>query len=146
MISIAILVVGKPSALYDDTNPDWAPSVQLGYDFAVPDSDRYDRRKQRSRVSEEHSQSIETATESTESGPTELETACQSALEPLPSNCEECQAENELTTDERKEFLRLKKENEVLKLEVEKLRSESTFTEEFLSNEKNQGTLKFFTG
>ena len=118
--------------------------MQLGYDFAVPDSSRYDRRKQRSRVSEEHSQSIETATESvttgstesTENGPTELETAYQSTLGPLPSNCEEYQTDNELTTVERKEFLRLKKENKVLKLEVEKLRSESTYTEEFLSNER----------
>ena len=41
---------------YDDTNPDWALSVLLGYDVAVPDSSRYNRRKQRSRVSKEDSQ------------------------------------------------------------------------------------------
>ena len=31
----------KPSSLYDDTNPDWTPSLHLGYDVAVPDEARY---------------------------------------------------------------------------------------------------------
>ena len=33
--------------MYDDTNPDWTPSLHLGYDVAVPDEARYNRLQQR---------------------------------------------------------------------------------------------------
>ena len=41
-------VAGKPSALYDSTNPDWAPSLQLGHNkvtdvAAARDTDRHQR-------------------------------------------------------------------------------------------------------
>ncbi|KAH6920724.1 hypothetical protein HPB50_028286 [Hyalomma asiaticum] len=41
-------VSGRPSHLFDDCNPDWAPSVSLGYGFPSPNGSRYHRRKERS--------------------------------------------------------------------------------------------------
>jgi len=38
---------GKPSTLYAETHPDWAPTLHLGYDFGVPDGSRYARLQQR---------------------------------------------------------------------------------------------------
>ena len=47
-----LIISGSPSALWDDTNPDWAPSLNLGYSSSNPAnrcaSGRYDRVKQRS--------------------------------------------------------------------------------------------------
>ena len=36
-------VNGMPSALYDVNNPDWSPSLKLGYEFQVTGKDRYER-------------------------------------------------------------------------------------------------------
>ncbi len=36
-------LIGKPSLLYDTTNPDWVPSQDMGYANATPDLERYDR-------------------------------------------------------------------------------------------------------
>ena len=36
-------VNGMPSALYDLNNPDWAPSLKLGYELKVTGKDRYER-------------------------------------------------------------------------------------------------------
>ncbi|KAH8009825.1 hypothetical protein HPB51_020173 [Rhipicephalus microplus] len=41
-------VSGRPSNLFDDRNPDWAPSVSLGYGLLSPNKSRYRRRKERS--------------------------------------------------------------------------------------------------
>ncbi|KAL1435596.1 hypothetical protein MTO96_010978 [Rhipicephalus appendiculatus] len=42
----------RPSHLFDDCNPDWAPSVSLGYGFPSPNESRYHRRKERSQRKE----------------------------------------------------------------------------------------------
>ena len=51
--------------MYDDTNPDWSPSLNRGYDAAVPDDSRYNRLQQRnarraSNVIESEDESMET--------------------------------------------------------------------------------------
>ena len=47
------IVSGKPSALYDCENPDWAPSIKLGHDKVADSSPavhhRYQRARKRSR-------------------------------------------------------------------------------------------------
>ncbi|KAH7945743.1 hypothetical protein HPB49_015129 [Dermacentor silvarum] len=48
----AHFVTGTPSHLFDSTNPDWAPSLHLGYSVRQADADRYERselRRQRKR-------------------------------------------------------------------------------------------------
>ena len=40
--------VGQPAQLYDELNPDWAPSLQLGWELIQPESSsRYERNQQR---------------------------------------------------------------------------------------------------
>ena len=126
--------------MYDDTNPDWSPSLNLGYDAAVPDDSRYNRLQQRN--SRRASNTIESEDESMETG-----VACQT------EKVELCNAETqtekeltELTVIQRKELLELKKENSCLKEKLEKKTSTDIFSEEFLMNEKNQHILKFYTG
>lgn len=42
-----IAFVGRPSKLWEETNPDWAPSLLLGYGSRHADPARYDRAKRR---------------------------------------------------------------------------------------------------
>ena len=42
-----VIVSGKPAALFDQTNPDWAPSVNLGYQNTPQSSRRYERATER---------------------------------------------------------------------------------------------------
>ena len=51
---------GKPSALYAETHPDWAPTLNLGYDSGVPDELRYARLRQRNARKRPAEQSDET--------------------------------------------------------------------------------------
>ena len=41
------IVSGTPAALYDQTNPDWAPSVNMGYQGTPQSSKRYERAEER---------------------------------------------------------------------------------------------------
>ncbi|KAH7979169.1 hypothetical protein HPB49_008551 [Dermacentor silvarum] len=40
-------MTGTPSDFFDSTNPDWAPSLHLGYSIRQTDADRYERSEQR---------------------------------------------------------------------------------------------------
>ena len=42
-------VSGSPSALFDENNPDWAPSLNLGYEGIEAKSGRYERAVKRSK-------------------------------------------------------------------------------------------------
>ena len=42
-----VIVSGIPAALFDQTNPDWAPSVNLGYQNTPQSSGRYERATER---------------------------------------------------------------------------------------------------
>lgn len=41
------MFVGKPSALFDETNPDWAPSLRLGYSCKRTGAARHERAEKR---------------------------------------------------------------------------------------------------
>ena len=46
----ALYFLGKPSSIYDKDNPDWAPSLKLGYDcnkVTESSQERYNRAKER---------------------------------------------------------------------------------------------------
>lgn len=47
---VSLVFQGKPARLFEESSPDWAPSLELGYSQSKPvhDSSRYDRRMQRS--------------------------------------------------------------------------------------------------
>ncbi|CAN8017847.1 unnamed protein product [Ixodes persulcatus] len=53
-------VTGPPAALFDSSNPDWAPSLSLGYERRGGDADsaRYERQKARSRAGKDRSTHI----------------------------------------------------------------------------------------
>ena len=40
-------ITGKPAALFDHENPDWAPNVKMGYESKTPNVVRYQRTKRR---------------------------------------------------------------------------------------------------
>ncbi|XP_041355717.1 uncharacterized protein LOC121373261 isoform X2 [Gigantopelta aegis] len=47
--------MGNPSTLYDDTNPDWIPTINLGYEHTTDHGQRYTRiqnRKETKRMKE----------------------------------------------------------------------------------------------
>ncbi|KAH7986291.1 hypothetical protein HPB52_025076 [Rhipicephalus sanguineus] len=39
----ALVLVGKPSVLFNETNPDWAPSLLFGYSFKHAGAARHER-------------------------------------------------------------------------------------------------------
>ena len=46
-------MAGKPSSLYDSLNPDWVPSLKMGYDVGCPnDLERYNRLVKRRQILE----------------------------------------------------------------------------------------------
>lgn len=142
--------------MYDDTNPDWTPSLHLGYDAAVPDEARYNRLQQRntrrvSTVESEDGEAMETGNTmySIANYISELHAgiACQTEKAELcDAECQTDKDSTELTVAQKKELLQLRKENLHLKEELEKKTSIDIFSEEFLMKEENQHTLKFYTG
>ena len=138
------LFIEKPSALYDETSPDWAPSVNLGYISDLPDEARCNRLQQRNLKKKVIDSVDADCDEENETG-----ISCQTEIVEL--NSVSCQTDKdlaELTILQRKEYIDLKKENKVLTEEIAELKSRKVvnFTEEFLKYEDNKGLLKFYTG
>ena len=47
------MYIEEPAKLYDTTNPDWVPSVNMGYaSYHGPDQERYKRAEQRAKREE----------------------------------------------------------------------------------------------
>lgn len=137
-----LLCKGKPSALYEETSPDWAPSMNLGYVSDLPDEARYNRLQQRNL----RKRGIDCGDEDTNN-----ETGVSCLTEIVESNDASCQTDKdlaELTILQRKEYVELKKENNTLTAEIAKMKASkvANFTEEFLKHEDNKGFLKFYTG
>lgn len=47
-VLVCPIIPGRPSKLFDDCNPDWVPTLHLGYELKQASAKRYDRRKARS--------------------------------------------------------------------------------------------------
>ena len=53
LIIIGVINIGRPSVLYNELNPDWASSINMGYSIVSMDTQRYHRLQNRKRKIEE---------------------------------------------------------------------------------------------
>ncbi|XP_077523629.1 uncharacterized protein LOC144134630 [Amblyomma americanum] len=96
-------IKGEPSNLFDETNPDWAPSLSLGHGTRHADSARHDRRAKR--LAHKRRADVEATAVASEASPR----ACPDS--PQPPQAEEVSAdENEtgiaVQTDTRRGLCR----------------------------------------
>ena len=112
-------VGGSPAQLFDVSNPDWAPTLNLGYSFGLGETskERYERRMARKR------QHVETENE--EDSPPAAQNDNVVAVQTLLHS-------NDLTTLQS-EAKKMKDENMILKAKVQMLKNE---VEELTLNEK----------
>jgi len=123
--------------LYEETNPDWAPSLHLGYASAVPDESRYARLQQRTARKRPVAvdESVETRRRAIGVAEGQVDTEASYQTVTVATVHEEHQSENVSglsVAGERTEFLSVKaekaalqSENTALKLEIETLKSEN---------------------
>lgn len=134
--------------MYEETNPDWAPSQNLGYVAALPNESRFVRlqeRNSRKRPNEGFSDELNDHEGNGIVCQPDITTA---TVETTEAACQTDKDLSELTVLQRKEFNELKTENSKLAKELGDLKSrnENNFTEEFLKKEENRSILKFYTG
>lgn len=121
--------------MYDTTNPDWAPSLHLGYTVSqTPSQERYERTVQR-----EKRRRIDSTGDDLPTG-----VACQTDyVETISTGCQ-------TDDDFMNEYTRLKSENENLKNENECLTMKLAMAEETVLScehlKNNDDLLKFYTG
>lgn len=126
--------------MYDSTNPDWVPSLEMGYEtYHVPDQERYTRlqlRKKRKMDATEDDEDLETGV------------ACQTAI-PVDMVDVTCQTDIGLfeVTRMEAELQQLKKDNQRLQAEASEAKQQAeraSFCVESLQNDEQK--LKFYTG
>ena len=135
-------VAGKPSALYDSTNPDWAPSLQLGHNkvtdvAAARDTDRHQRvlgRKRKKLDIDAASVLVELQDAAPEIAETATETGMASQTELHSTTIAAMQIEIQQLLSEN---LRLKTD---LQVSIEKTKLERDFLKE------NDEKVKYYTG
>ena len=135
----ALYFLGKPSSIYDKDNPDWAPSLKLGYDCKkVKDSspDRYNRAQERV----EKRRRSEGAIALMELSKATMEETVDVGVSVEELNCKACQTDitSEYFTDLIQNEETLKKENAALK---EQLKQNSLSQDSF--KEDNDKVLTF---
>lgn len=122
--------------MYDTTNPDWAPSLHLGYSASqTPSQERYERA-----VLREKRRRIESA------GDDDLPTGVGCQTDYVETVSTACQTDDDFMN----EYTRLKSENETLKNEKESLTMKLAMVEETVLScdrlKDNDDLLKFYTG
>ena len=134
---------GEPSKLYDDTNPDWIPTLKLGWDTEEPDMARYHRAEQRKR------RIVEICEAEVEE---ENEPQCSNSAILFDADCQtdDCNwllAKEEEIYAYKLEVTKLKEENYALQKEIEGLKKKlnsTTISPEGLKDDDHK--LKFYTG
>ena len=141
--SILCGTTGKPSALYDTTNPDWAPSLKLGHNkvdscSVARDSERFARSVKRQEQKRKHD-----AAEAL----LQLGSPSDHTTQPVDDECKlseaACQTdlEGNVLSASQKELQRLLEENRTLK---EQLANSNKFDEGFFKD--NDENVKHYTG
>ena len=75
------MYIEEPAKLYDTTNPDWIPSVNMGYtSYHGPDQERYKRAEQRAKKRR--------ITPETSDSETMASTFCETATETKDRECQ----------------------------------------------------------
>ena len=130
------MYIEEPAKLYDTTNPDWIPSVNMGYtSYHGPDQERYKRAEQRAKKRR--------ITPETSDSETMASTFCETATE---TKDRECQTDD-IFMNEYKNLKStndsLRKENTELKLKVKYLEQKVLSIEHL---KQSDHLLKFYTG
>lgn len=155
-------VHGKPAELFDDTNPDWVPSVLMGYNTKEGSFDRYHRSKRRK---ESHNDdecdvnslpvdnsvagdnvTIDSSVPVDGSGTEIFDVSEQDSTLQLEQTFVMPCEQNDLHVGLEDELARLRMDNQVLREENLKLRSQvvtTGFTPHLFEN--NESVLKFYT-
>ena len=137
--------IGKPAQLYDCNNPDWVPSLKLGYERSqAPDQERYTRlqvRNKRRKVS------TVDCTTTVEDEDTETGVACQTdTVDSIDVACQTDVDAFELARMHA-ELQQLREDNQCLRTETSKAKQQverASFSVESLKNDEQK--LKFYTG
>ena len=104
--------------MYEETSPDWASTLNLGYVSDLPDDTRYNRLQQRN-LRKRCIDSVDDCDEDNETG-----VGCQTEIVELNNaSCQNDKDLAELTILQRKEYIDLKKENNILTAEIAELKS-----------------------
>ena len=142
-------VSGKPAALFDETNPDWVPTVRMGDPGheSICRSDRYIRRMKRQRRRLETSE----ASSSRDSGREAAEVLSEPHGQDPAAEREDASLRSEIALLQeesislRSQIASLRQDNASLRSEITHLKSQTEAMEPDIL-EKNPDVLKFYTG
>ena len=134
--------------MYAEINPDWAPSLNLGYVAALPNESRFVRLQEQNSRKRPNECCSDELNDCKGNGIVCQRDITKATVETAEAACQMDKDLRELTVLQRKEFNELKVENSKLtkKLADLKSRNENNFSEEFLKKEENKRILKFYTG
>ena len=135
------LFAGKPSALYEKGNPDWAPNKNLGHEkFKAPDPDRYLRKelRRKHKIDEVLQNENETEPRAVQ------EDAEESSDNPIGKGISHAETQTELSSAEyealRNDNIKLREEILILK----KIKNDQTFgAEQFFDSTQK---VMYYTG
>jgi len=139
--------LGTPSKLYEETSPNWIPSLKLGWDAEKPDSERYYRAEQRKRRKLD-ADVVEEPTEIAEEA-INLNTGCVNMVD-VACETDDCPWMLDKAGEIyalQVEIAQLKEEKYSLQTEVMGLKKKlqrASLSAECLENDSNK--LKFYTG
>ena len=127
--------------MYDTTNPDWVPSLKMGYEtYHAPDEERYARLQLRKKIKMDAAE--DAADEDLETG-----IACQTDVHVMVDvTCQTNIGMFEVARMEA-ELLQLKEDNQRLQNEISEAKQQvqrASFCVESLQNDEQK--LKFYTG
>lgn len=147
---------GRPPALHEENHPNWIPTVNMGYATDVADDARYSRLQQRRRKQSER-ESEERQTENSDCPSSSVDTgtvgemeAHEDVIEAVETLTTHQKTDDQLQVSmlEKKELKELRKENTILRKEVEVLskfyNQQNQSLEDKLKDDEK--LLKFYTG
>ena len=129
--------------MYDSTNPDWVPSLKMGYEtYHTPDQERYTRLQLRKK------RKMDAAEDAADHEDLETGVACQTDIHVnmVDVTCQTDVGMFEVTRMEA-ELQQLKKDNQRLQTETSEAKQQAeraSFCVESLQNDEQK--LKFYTG
>ena len=141
--------------MHEENHPDWIPTVKMGYDMDAVNDARYNRLQQRRRKQSELQEAEEMQAESDQCEEmSSIDPEAVGETTEHPDVMEEVQLATHQNTEvqasmlEKKEVIELRKENTILRKEVEVLskfynQHNQLFEEKLKDDEK---LLKFYTG
>ena len=136
----AHFIHGKPAALFDEANPDWIPTCNLGYNLKKADTERFERALKRRRVLNEPSASGTTDV----CVPEALHDSALSRQSVKPEPERDCQTDITMHSIQVLEELCLLLSTQLADLRIKVMSNPPCPSAEFLRNSSR--AVKFYTG